>query len=152
MPVRFPPKPRSLLICDYSLGGFRAPEMVKRRPVIVLVGSLPRRSGLAAVVPLSTTPPPEDLPYIVGLRIEGGLPHPFSAELCWAKCDMVATVALERLDLFRLPRDPSTGLRRYLSTLRVQQPDFQRVQAGVLAGLGIAPVPQGSATSLASGT
>ncbi|WP_189411433.1 type II toxin-antitoxin system PemK/MazF family toxin [Neogemmobacter tilapiae] len=57
MPIKFPPARKSILICDFNMGGFQPPEMVKRRPVVVLVGRLPHRANLATVVPLSGTPP-----------------------------------------------------------------------------------------------
>jgi mRNA interferase MazF len=136
MALKFPPKPRALILCDYGLGGFRAPEMVKRRPVIVIAGNLPKRRGLATVIPLSTTPPAEPLPYVIELIIEGGLPDPFNSQTCWAKCDMIATVGFERLDLFRSKRLPN-GQRQYLSTLKVSAIDFDRVRYGILAAIGL---------------
>lgn len=105
MPIRFQLPPGSLVLCDYSLGGFRAPEMTKRRPAIVVSPRLPRRDGLWAVVPLSTTPPERPLPYVVELVLVPAPASPFSASQVWAKCDMVATVGFERLDQFRGPRD-----------------------------------------------
>ena len=43
MALKFNPKPGMILLCDYS--GFKVPEMVKRRPAVVI---LPRHrsSGL----------------------------------------------------------------------------------------------------------
>lgn len=49
MPLNYQPKPRSILYCDFR--GFEVPEMVKRRPVIVLA-SHKTNSKLVAVVPL----------------------------------------------------------------------------------------------------
>ena len=53
MPLRFHPRVGSILICDYSTG-FVAPEMVKRRRVVV-ISRLRQRADLYTVVPLSTT-------------------------------------------------------------------------------------------------
>ncbi len=47
------PQVGSTLICNYGTG-FVAPEMVKRRPVVV-ISRLRRRADLCTVVPLSTT-------------------------------------------------------------------------------------------------
>jgi mRNA interferase MazF len=61
--------PGTILICDYSLGGFREPEMVKRRPAIVVSPRLPFRDGLCSVVPVSSTPPPRLVDYVVQLTL-----------------------------------------------------------------------------------
>ena len=52
-PITFHPKPGHVLICDFNTG-FRPPEMVKKRPVVVISES---RQQLVTVVPLSTTEP-----------------------------------------------------------------------------------------------
>ena len=55
--LTFHPKPGTLLICDFDRG-FKAPEMVKKRPVVVIS---PRRRKstpqLCTVVPLSSSAP-----------------------------------------------------------------------------------------------
>src|SRR5271165_6011720 len=135
MAIQFPPERKLILRCDYSLGGFREPEMVKGRPAIVVSPRLRHRDGLCAVVPLSTTHDDGDLPYVVRIKLKSRLPSPYDTEVMWAKCDMLATVCYERLDLFRLERD-QTGRRKYIKPLLPQQ-DFDRVIAGVLHGLGI---------------
>ncbi|MBY5838065.1 type II toxin-antitoxin system PemK/MazF family toxin [Rhizobium leguminosarum] len=134
MSIRYAVAPGTLVLCDYSLGGFRAPEMIKRRPAIVVSPRLPHRDGLCAVVPLSTTPPTHELEYIVELILDPPLPKPFDSPFMWAKCDMIATVCFDRLDLFRGGRDQQ-GKRKYL-TRRVDEATFKRIRAGVLAGLG----------------
>ena len=53
MGLRFQPKPGMVLICDFR--GFEPPEMVKRRPVVV-IASNPDRDQLVTVVPLSKSP------------------------------------------------------------------------------------------------
>lgn len=63
------------------------------------------------------------------------LPEPFDYEVVWAKCDMMATVSFERLDLFRTGRD-HTGKRRYLQP-KLPEADFGRVRQGILFALGI---------------
>lgn len=88
-----------VLMCDFS--GFVAPEMVKTRPVAVISPNHMRRPGLVTVVPLSTTPPEPILEYHYCLK---GSPIPGDSSIVWAKCDMVVTVRLERLERIRLAR------------------------------------------------
>ncbi|WP_244600192.1 type II toxin-antitoxin system PemK/MazF family toxin [Blastochloris tepida] len=109
--------------------------MVKRRPAVVISPRLRHRDGLCTVVPLSTTPPAQDVPYVVHVRLAAPLPAPFDALEMWAKCDMVATVGFCRLDLFRTGRD-AAGRRKYLQP-KLGRADFERIQRGVLTGLGL---------------
>ena len=51
--------------------------MVKRRPAVVISPRLPYREGLCTVVPLSTTPPPHAVPYVVQLELKPHPPKPF---------------------------------------------------------------------------
>lgn len=134
MAIQFPPERRLILRCDYSLGGFREPEMVKARPAIVISPRLRHRDGLCAVVPLSTTHDGRDVPYVVRVELERELPSPYDTKIMWAKCDMIATVCYQRLDLFHLPRD-HTGKRKYAKILLPQE-DFDRVVGGIMHGLG----------------
>jgi uncharacterized protein YifN (PemK superfamily) len=134
MPIRFPVRPGTLLLCDYDLGGFRQPEMVKRRPAIVVSPRLRHRDNLCAVVPLSSVAGERELPYVVKLKLDPALPPPFDFEVVWAKCDMIATVCFQRLDLFHSKRD-QYGKRTYL-TPALPPEDFLRVKAAILAGLG----------------
>lgn len=108
--------------------------MVKRRPVIVVSPRLPHRDNLCAVVPVSTTAPKHDVPYVVQIGFDDPLPAPFDSPVAWVKCDMLATVSFERLDMFRAGRD-QTGRRKYLNRL-LPEGDFERVKQGILHGLG----------------
>jgi uncharacterized protein YifN (PemK superfamily) len=63
------------------------------------------------------------------------LPVPFDYAVVWAKCDMIATVSFDRLDLFRTGRD-QTGKRRYLQP-RLPEDKLRRVRRGILFALGI---------------
>jgi uncharacterized protein YifN (PemK superfamily) len=122
------------LICDYD-SGFRPPEMVKRRPALVISPRLRHRDGLCTVVPLSTTAPDRELPYQCRLTLPFAPPAPFDAVDVWAKADMLATVCYSRLDLFRTGR-ASGGQRRYLKML-ISQDDLARVRACVIHSLGL---------------
>ncbi len=104
--------------------------MVKRRPAIVLVGSLPGRNNLHTVVPLSGTESPPNRKYHCRLELAQPLPEPFAETVWWAKADMTATVSLTRLDLFQTARD-QYGKRKYLSTLRIDEEQFELVKATV---------------------
>jgi mRNA interferase MazF len=125
----------TILLCDYGRGGFQAPEMIKRRPAIVVSPRLRHRTGLCTVVPISGDPGQHETDYVVRLEFKPPLPDPFSYETAWAKCDMLATVCFERLDLFRTERD-QYGKRKYLHP-RLSGADLNRVRIGVLCALGI---------------
>jgi mRNA interferase MazF len=133
--ILYPVPRRAIVLCDYSLGGFRPPEMVKRRPAVVVSPRLPHRNGLFSVVALSGTEPEKPVPYVVRIELGEPLPAPFSASVWWAKCDMVATVAAERLDLFRTARSPE-GKRKFIQP-RLDAEVFQSLMLGVLYGLGL---------------
>ena len=135
MPIQFPVAPGTILLCDYS-GGFRPPEMVKRRPSVVISPRLRHRDGLCSVVPLSTSEPTRDLPYVCRIELGQPLPAPFDAPICWVKADMIATVSFRRLELFRTVRDQA-GRRQYLHP-RLSDDDLRRVRAAILHGLGLA--------------
>ena len=134
MALKYPVVPKTILLCDYDLGGFRAPEMVKKRPAIVLVGRIPRRNNLHTVVPLSGTESCEK--YHCKIELEHPLPYPFTQTTWWVKADMVATVCFNRLDLFRTDRD-NNGNRKYLSDLKVSDENFHTVKETVRIALGL---------------
>jgi mRNA interferase MazF len=139
MAIKYPVVPGTIILCDYSLGGFREPEMVKRRPAIVVSPRLPHRDRLCTVVPISSSPGARELDYVVRLELSPSLPKPFDYEVTWAKCDMLATVSFERLELFRTDRD-HTGRRRYVQP-KLSELDMLRVRKGILFALGIKGLP-----------
>jgi uncharacterized protein YifN (PemK superfamily) len=142
MPIKYPPSPGTLLLCNYDTG-FRPPEMVKRRPALVISPRLPYRDGLCTVVPLSTTAPNKMLAYHCRLELNPPLPPPWTTTTVWAKADMVATVSLSRLDLFRTGRDQQ-GRRKYLQ-LKLTANQLHQVRAAVLHGLGMGALTKGLA-------
>jgi uncharacterized protein YifN (PemK superfamily) len=105
MAIQYPVGPGTILRCDYSRGGFQPPEMVKARPAIVISPRLPHRDGLCTVVPISSDAGEHDVEYVVRLEFKPPLPEPYSYAVAWVKCDMLATVSFNRLDLFRTARD-----------------------------------------------
>jgi mRNA interferase MazF len=133
LPIQFPVARGTILLCDYSTG-FR-PEMVKRRPAVVISHRLPHRDGLATVVPLSTMQPRHPVPYVCEIVLSAPLPAPFTALVMWAKADMLATVGFGRLDLFRTSRDAG-GRRRYLHP-RLPPDDIARIEVAICHALGL---------------
>jgi uncharacterized protein YifN (PemK superfamily) len=123
MPLHFQPKPRSVVMCDFV--GFIAPEMVKVRPVVILARHKHNRN-LVTVVPLSTTEPTkiEDHHHELSTNPLPDKPH----TSCWAKCDMVATVSLVRLDRYHI------GRNQYVVP-EVNAIDFLAIKAGVASAL-----------------
>ena len=104
MTLLYQPKEGSVLICDFR--GYEVPEIIKIRPVIVIRRHRTNKL-LVTVVPLSTTPPQTVLAHHLQLEshLQGANP------VCWAKCDIVATVSLGRLD--RIKRKDRPGKRTY---------------------------------------
>jgi uncharacterized protein YifN (PemK superfamily) len=98
--ITFHPKAGAVLVCDFR--GYIEPEIVKMRPVVVISPNHMRRPGLVTVIPLSATTPLHVEAYHYRLH---GNPVPGSdAEIVWAKCDLVATVSVERLDRKKIGR------------------------------------------------
>jgi mRNA interferase MazF len=127
MPIKFFPRAGQLFVCDFT--SFREPEMTKKRPVIVISPKLPFRSGIVTVVPISTTAPKHDLPFVVALS-RNYHPTDETSPATWAKCDMVTNLSLERLDAFKV------GRRKYAyPTLSPE--DLLAVREGVIHGLGL---------------
>jgi hypothetical protein len=74
----------ALLICDFW-PGFREPEMVKRRPVVVISPKIRARAGLCTVVALSTTKPTPIMPYHCEITPHPPLPLPWLPGPIWVK-------------------------------------------------------------------
>lgn len=125
MPLKFQPKARTVVMCDFS--GFVVPEMVKTRPVVVL-SSHRRNSKLVTVVPLSTTKPGlmEDHHHEMQTPPLPDKPH----TACWAKCDMIYTVSTHRLDRYKI------GPNQFV-TPKVDETDFAAIRAAVVAALNL---------------
>lgn len=129
--LRFQPKPRTVVYCDFT--GYIEPEIVKRRPVVVL-NAHKRNSKLVAVVPLSTTQPDPVETHHYRL-LQNPLPNKKAIEVC-AKCDMVAVVSIERLDLIRTGRRLPNGRREYVIP-KIGLDQFDAIRRTVIAGLGL---------------
>ena len=133
MAIQFHPEQGTILICDFR--GFEAPEMVKRRPVVVISPRLRTRSKLCAVVPLSTSEPTKVEAYHYRLHTNPTLPEPYSSESHWVKADMVYTVSFERLFLMTSGKD-ANGKRIYDQRV-IDRADLLKIQAAVLHGIGL---------------
>jgi uncharacterized protein YifN (PemK superfamily) len=127
MPLKYQPKEATVLMCDFS--GFQVPEMIKVRPVVVIRKHSQNRQ-FVTIIPLSTTAPDHMARHHVALP--SYLPGP--ALTCWAKCDMIYTVATSRLDRCRV-RSRQGGGREY-TTFTMQPEHFAAVRAAVGVTLG----------------
>jgi len=127
MPLPFQPKEKSVLVCDFN--GFVIPEMVKVRPVIVIARNR-LNSQLVTIVPLSTTEPDPISRYHHEFAVN---PLPDKRLVrSWAKCDMVTTVSLARLDRYKF-RVQGMGRKYVVPT--IEDEDFEAVRRAVLAAL-----------------
>jgi uncharacterized protein YifN (PemK superfamily) len=122
-----------VVLCDFT--GMRAPEMVKRRPVVLVSPRIRARPGLATIVALSTTTPRPVEAYHAAIDIRPALPGGFASEGVWVKGDMIYAVSLDRLDFIRSGRD-ELGRRTFHRT-PLDDDAVRIVRRCVLAGLGL---------------
>ena len=133
MSLPFHPEQGLIVICDFK--GFVPPEMVKRRPAVVISPRLRQRSGLCSIVPLSTTPPTPIMAFHHKLYVEPPLPEPYDAKFHWVKADMIYTVSLERLTMPHVGKNLN-GKRIYIQHV-IDKSDLIKIQQCVLHGLGL---------------
>ena len=131
MPIQFHPKQGAILVCNFD-PGFKQPEMVKRRPVVVISPQISARADLCTVVPISTEPPRKVMPYHYEIDVE--LPPPWEKGPNWVKGDMVYAVAFRRLELIRFGRAEDN--RRTYILIQLQNRDLKEVRKCVLHALG----------------
>lgn len=112
-------------MCNFKTG-FKPPEMIKVRPVVIVSR---KHDQVCTVVPLSTVESYEHSPCYVEISPES-LPRPLSSRRCWAKCDMLSTVAHWRLDRIQEGKHPRTGQRLYTSPL-ITPEDLAKIRAGI---------------------
>jgi uncharacterized protein YifN (PemK superfamily) len=124
------PVPGTIVRVDLSQG-FRPPEMVKRRPVVVLSPPIKGRQQLCTVVPLSTTAPNTVLSHHMQITVDPPLPHPYSSPTMWLKGDIVLTVAFHRL---RLLSDGKQQGQRVYDVRVLDSEVFEKIKACVRAG------------------
>lgn len=133
MAIHFHPDPGTILICDFT--GFRAPEMIKRRPVVVISPRFRQRDGLCTIAPLSLTRPRHVCDFHCELEFDPVLPDPYSSPRMWLKADMLCAVSFDRLALPFLGKDDQ-GKRLY-DVRRISDADLLRVRTCVLHGMGL---------------
>ena len=132
MPITFYPDHGSILMCDFN-GGFHPPEIVKKRPVVIVS---PRRNNhqVCTVIPLSTTAPNPIEKHHHCIN-PSSLPKSLRGSITWAKCDMIMTVSLSRLDRILDGKGPG-GARKY-TTGKLTAEDFKSIRMGILYAIGL---------------
>ena len=135
MALLYHPEPGEIVMCRYE-DVVMAPEMRKARPVVVVGPRLRRRGRLATIVPLSTTAPTTVENYHSKIELLQALPAPFDSLVMWAKCDMITSVSLDRLDRFRGSRTSGGGGRTWV-TGSLSSAQLRDVRAAILCGLGL---------------
>ena len=133
MPLQYHPKAGTIVVCDFGQA-FRPPEMVKRRPAIVVSPQIQGRPNLCTVVPISTEIPKIRAAYHLELS-NLCLPHPYNEGPNWVKADMVFASSFSRLDLFKDGKDEN-GIRKYnAQCLTVDE--LLAVRKAILCSIGL---------------
>lgn len=133
MALKFHPEQGTILICDFK--GFVVPEMVKRRPVVVVSPRFKTRDRLCTVVPLSTTQPHPKCGYHLEITLEEPLPDPYGEPTMWAKADMLCAVSHDRLQLPFAGKDEQ-GKRIYHQR-RLPDAVLHDLLGCILTGMGL---------------
>ncbi|MBN9353189.1 MAG: type II toxin-antitoxin system PemK/MazF family toxin, partial [Hyphomicrobium denitrificans] len=115
--------------------GFKEPEMVKLRPVVVLSPKIAARPKLCTVVALSTDAPTPVLGFHCQIDIRPNLPSPLASDGVWVKGDMINAVGFQRLDLIRMGKDRQGKRLYYYSTLSNDQ--IKQIRECVLKSIGL---------------
>lgn len=129
-----------ILMCDFSKG-FKEPELVKERPVIVIATGGRTGSKLVTVVGLSTTEPNPIRDY--HCKIDNKKLPPtglFLNKTNWIKGDMIYTVGFHRLSLIGIGRG-TDGKRRYYMN-KLGRDSMREVYSCVLHGLNLGSLTQ----------
>jgi len=134
MALHHHPKIGDVLMCAFP-DCLREPEMIKTRPVVVVTKEHRGRPSLCTVVPLSTTRPDPVLDFHVRID-EQRLPRTLSNHATWAKCDMLYTLNLDRLDRVRGGMNRRTGQRIY-ETGRISVEELAMVRRAIAFALGL---------------
>lgn len=124
----------TVVTCDFD-DGFKVPEMVKNRPVVIISPKIANRPGLCTVVSLSTDEPEHIMPYHRQIDINPKLPARWQSEGVWIKGDMVYAVAYRRLRFLSHGKD-LTGKRIYHYT-PISDENLAEVRRCVLRAMGL---------------
>lgn len=135
--IKYHPRSGQILLCDFE-PGFRPPEMVKKkRPVVVLTGSIHGRSNLVTVVPISTVEPKPQQKYHYKIPMKSmPMLGRFQQGDSWVKGDMLYTVGFHRLFCIELGGKAQNGKRIYFTrVLGAEQ--MKEIRRCVLNGLNL---------------
>jgi mRNA interferase MazF len=129
-PLPFVPGAGTVLLCDFSTG-FREPEMVKVRPVVV-ISERNRNNELCVIVPISSVEPLNTKTHFVKLiKTEYRF---LEKDENFAKCDVVNTVRLSRLGALT----DDFGKRIDSRNTVINAAHLAAVRAGVGRSIGLA--------------
>jgi len=123
------------MTCNFDQG-FKVPEMVKRRPVVIVSPKITARPGLSTVVALSTLTPNPVMPYHCQIDIRPKLPDHFNSTGVWVKGDMVCAVGFHRLDFIYCGKGNSGKRIYYTQTLGDE--NLKKIRICILRALGLA--------------
>ena len=134
MALTFHPRPGQILICNFAKG-FKKPELVKRRPVVVLTPRIDGRGDLVTVVGLSSIRP-DPIRDFHCLLPKASLPMlgEYQDQETWVKGDMIYAVGFHRLNLIRLGTRRPDGKRNNF-TARLGRERMREIYGCVLHGL-----------------
>jgi mRNA interferase MazF len=137
MPISEHPEIGTLLTCNFD-AGFKEPEMIGRRLVVVVTPKIARRKGLCTVVPLSETAPHFPMPYHHKIIFDPPLPDSWGNHPRWLKGDMIVSVGFHRLDFVREGKD-RYGQRIYRMN-PVSDELLIQIRKCMLSSLGLGPL------------
>lgn len=106
--ISWQPSPGQILICHFGLG-FRSPEMVKTRPVVVISPKVNPWTRLCVVVPISSRAPEPVLHH--HYRLPDGIVPGEKYKEAWIKGDTLMAVSCHRLDRIKV------GFRNYVAPM-----------------------------------
>jgi uncharacterized protein YifN (PemK superfamily) len=127
--ITFFPTEGTVLICDFT-GGFRPPEMIEKRPCVVISPKDSNRST-CVIVPISSQESRNSNAIVVPMPMAR---YTFLRKDGWAKCHMPATVSITRLSLMR---DPQTGRGIDTRSTMLRAADLAAVRQGVARFVGV---------------
>jgi mRNA interferase MazF len=133
MAIHYHPEIGTIVICDFT--GFVEPEMVKRRPVVIVSPRLRNRNELCTIVPLSTTEPHPIMAYHYKLKLDEPLPWPYDSPFQWVKGDMLTTVSFRRLFL-PLTGKGANGKRNYVIKV-IEDIDLRNIRECIFHALAL---------------
>ena len=120
--LHFQPKRGEIFWCDFS--GYKIPEIVKTRPVLV-IKKHKHNPKLVYVVPGSNLEPEEVKIYHYALDKEFTIEY-FNDKEHWVKIDMVYTISIERLDrvknkigIWTIPKVSNETLQKILEKFEI---------------------------------